>query len=201
MERPGTPRGTAVVLTGRGEFIEKYATEIVGELMDRGFARTPWTGAARASPTGRWPTRKAHIDHFATYIADLALFLETIVAPAAPRPVIALCHSMGAHILLRYLAEHGSGPLAAGDMVSPDDRLHRETFLRSILMLMPEIAAMDDRYLFGTGPSSCSPGNSRRISSPTTSAATGLPTSGSPPIRDLPWAARPSAGPAKPCAR
>ena len=51
------PRGTVVVLTGRGEFIEKYATEVVGELLGRGYCRlSPWTGAARACPTGRWPT-------------------------------------------------------------------------------------------------------------------------------------------------
>ncbi|HZY52693.1 MAG TPA: hypothetical protein VFE73_05605, partial [Reyranella sp.] len=31
-------RGTVVVLTGRAEFIEKYATEVVGELLGRGYA-------------------------------------------------------------------------------------------------------------------------------------------------------------------
>src|SRR5689334_11979155 len=34
----GTSRGTILLLTGRGEFLEKYATEVVGELLDRGFA-------------------------------------------------------------------------------------------------------------------------------------------------------------------
>ena len=29
---PGTPRGSVVLLGGRGEFIEKYATEVVGEI-------------------------------------------------------------------------------------------------------------------------------------------------------------------------
>ena len=59
---------------------------------------------------------------------------------------------MGGHILLRYLAEHGPGPLAAATIVSPMTGLHRELFLRSMLLLMPEIASMDHRYLFGTGP-------------------------------------------------
>ena len=67
-------------------------------------------------------------------------------------PVLTLCHSMGGHILLRYLAEHGPGPLAAATIVSPMTGLHREIFLRSMLLLMPEIASMDHRYLFGTGP-------------------------------------------------
>ena len=30
--------------------------------------------------------------------------------------------------------------------------LQREAFLRSVLMLMPEMSVVDDRYLFGTGP-------------------------------------------------
>ena len=150
---PGTPRGTVVVLTGRGEFIEKYATEIVGELLDRGFAvyAMDWRGQG-LSDRPLADRGKAHIDNFATYIADLALFLETIVSPAAPRPVLALCHSMGAHILLRYLAEHGSGPLSAGVVVSPMTALRREAMLRSVLMLMPEVSAVEERYLFGTGP-------------------------------------------------
>ena len=150
---PGTPRGTAMVLTGRGEFIEKYATEIVGELMDRGFAvyAVDWRGQG-LSDRPLADRGKAHIDNFTTYIADLALFLETIVAPAAPRPVVALCHSMGAHILLRHLAEHGSGPLSAGVFVSPMTALRREAMLRSVLMLMPEVPAVEERYLFGTGP-------------------------------------------------
>jgi lysophospholipase len=35
---PGTgpTKGSVVLLTGRGEFIEKYATEVVGELLGRG---------------------------------------------------------------------------------------------------------------------------------------------------------------------
>jgi lysophospholipase len=142
-----------MVLTGRGEFIEKYATEIVGELLDRGFAvyAVDWRGQG-LSDRLLADRGKGHIDNFTTYMADLGLFLETIVAPAAPRPVLALCHSMGAHILLRHLAENGSGPLSAGVFVSPMTALRREAMLRSILMLMPQIPAVEDRYLFGTGP-------------------------------------------------
>ncbi|MDP1836965.1 MAG: alpha/beta hydrolase [Reyranella sp.] len=150
---PGTPRGTAVVLTGRGEFIEKYATEVVADLMDRGFAvyAMDWRGQGLSDRL--LPDRgKGHIDNFTTYIADVRLFLETVVAPTAPRPVLALCHSMGGHILLRHLAENGPGLLSAGVFVSPMTALRREAMLRSILMLMPEVPAVEDRYLFGTGP-------------------------------------------------
>lgn len=150
---PGRTRGTVVVLGGRGEFIEKYATEIVGELLGRGYAvfAMDWRGQG-LSDRPLADRNKGHIDNFATYIADLKLFLETVVAPDAPRPVLALCHSMGAHIVMRALAENGSGPFAAGVLVSPMTALKREAMLRSVLMVMPEIPAVDDRYLFGTGP-------------------------------------------------
>lgn len=149
----GTARGTVVVLTGRGEFIEKYATEVIGELLQRGFAVAALDWRGQGLSDRPLPEHDAgHIDSFDTYIADLKLFLDTIVAPRAARPVVALCHSMGGHVVLRYLAEHGPGPLAAATIVSPMTGLQRERFLRSMLMLMPEIAAMDRRYLFGTGP-------------------------------------------------
>jgi lysophospholipase len=149
----GTARGTVALLTGRGEFIEKYATEVIGELLQRGFAVAALDWRGQGLSDRPLPEHDAgHIDNFGTYVADLKLFLDTIVAPSAARPVLTICHSMGGHILLRYLAEHGSGPLAAATVVSPMTGLHRELFLRSMLLLMPEIASMEHRYLFGTGP-------------------------------------------------
>jgi lysophospholipase len=59
---------------------------------------------------------------------------------------------MGAHIAMRHLAENGSAPFSAGVLASPMTALKREAMLRSVLMVMPEVAAVDERYLFGTGP-------------------------------------------------
>jgi lysophospholipase len=150
---PGKARGTVVLQAGRGEFIEKYATEVVGELLARGFAVAAMDWRGQGLSDRPLPEHDAgHIDTFGTYIADLKLFIDTVVAPDAVRPLIALCHSMGGHTVLRYLSEHGPGPFSAAAIVSPMTGLQRELFLRSMLMLMPEIAAMDHRYLFGTGP-------------------------------------------------
>jgi lysophospholipase len=152
---PGTgpTRGSVVLLTGRGEFIEKYATEVVGELLGRGYRvyALDWRGQG-LSDRALADRGKGHIDNFSTYMADLQLFLDKVVAPAAPRPILALCHSMGAHIMMRVLAENGSGPIAAGVLCSPMTALKREAMLRSVLMLMPEIPTIEERYLFGTGP-------------------------------------------------
>lgn len=149
----GAARGSVVVLTGRGEFIEKYATEVVGELLGRGYAvfALDWRGQG-LSDRPLADRGKGHIDGFATYMADLRLFVETIVVPAAPRPVLAICHSMGAHIMMRELAENGSGPFAAAALVSPMTALAREAMLRSVLMVLPEMPTIEERYLFGTGP-------------------------------------------------
>jgi lysophospholipase len=151
--RAGAVRGSVVLLTGRGEFIEKYATEIVGELLARGYCvfAMDWRGQG-LSDRPLEDRGKGHIDNFTTYMADLQLFLDKVVIPAAPRPILALCHSMGAHITMRLLAENGSGPFSAGVLVSPMTALLREAMLRSVLMLMPEIPAIEHRYLFGTGP-------------------------------------------------
>ncbi|WP_422000179.1 alpha/beta fold hydrolase [Reyranella sp.] len=150
---PGRPAGSVVLQSGRAEFIEKYATEIVGELLGRGYSvfAMDWRGQGLSDRP--LPDRgKGHIDSFATYIADFQLFLEQVVLPAAPPPVLALCHSMGAHIVLRWLSENGSGPFAAGVLTAPMTGLRREAMLRSVLMVMPEMAAVEERYLFGTGP-------------------------------------------------
>lgn len=151
---PGTkPRGTIVLLTGRGEFIEKYATEVVGELLGRGYAvaAMDWRGQG-LSDRALADRGKGHIDNFTTYMADVRMFLDTVVAPDAPRPVMALCHSMGGHILMRDLAENGPGPIEAALFVSPMTGLYREAMLRSVLMVMPEVPMVEERYLFGTGP-------------------------------------------------
>ena len=147
-------RGTVVVLTGRGEFIEKYATEVVGELLGRGYAvvALDWRGQGLSDRPLPQEHDAGHIDRFETYVADLKQFLDTVVGPFARGPVLALCHSMGGHIFLRALSEYGSAPFAGAVITSPMTGLQREAFLRSILMLLPEIPTIEHRYLFGTGP-------------------------------------------------
>ena len=118
--RASAPRGTVVILPGRGEFIEKYATEVVGDLLERGFAVAALDWRGQGLSDRPLPDRgKGHIDTFATYMADVRLFLETVVSPDAPRPVLALCHSMGSHIMMREMAENGTGPFSAALFVAP----------------------------------------------------------------------------------
>ncbi|MBV8191239.1 MAG: alpha/beta hydrolase [Alphaproteobacteria bacterium] len=151
-DTPRTARGTVVLMTGHSEFIEKYATEVVGELLARDYAvaSMDWRGQG-LSDRPLADRAKSHIDDFATYVADFQLFLERLVVPQAPRPVLALCHSMGAHIVLRALAEHGAGPFSAGMFVAPMTGLKREALLRAMLRLVPVRVRLEEQYLAGTG--------------------------------------------------
>ena len=150
---PGTARGSIILQQGRGEFIEKYASEIVRELLDRGFTvyALDWLGQG-LSDRPLADRNKGHIDDFAAYVADFHLFLERVVAPAAPRPLIALCHSMGGHIVLRHIVENGSAPLSAAVCVSPMMGLPRSPLIRRLVNALSPFGIRDREYMVATGP-------------------------------------------------
>ena len=108
----GTPkRGICVVLNGHTEFLEKY-NEVGDELRARGFdaVSLDWRGQGASERRG-YGNRAGHVGNFEEYDSDLAALLLQAVEPmqralGSPVPVIALGHSMGAHILLRFLHEH-----------------------------------------------------------------------------------------------
>jgi lysophospholipase len=110
------PHGTAkraicVLLNGHTEFLEKYQ-EVADELRARGFEvlSMDWRGQG-ASERRAYGNRAGHIGSFDEYDSDLAALMLQAVEPIQRQlpvrlPVIALAHSMGAHILLRYLHDH-----------------------------------------------------------------------------------------------
>ena len=102
-------RGVCVLLNGQTEFIEKYF-EVIDELRGRGFAvaALDWRGQGGSTHLIAQAPLKGHIDDFAEYDADLEAFLAQVVTPmlAGGDRAIALAHSMGGHILLRYLSRH-----------------------------------------------------------------------------------------------
>jgi lysophospholipase len=96
-------RGVCVLLQGQCEFIEKYG-EVIDELNGRGFtvATLDWRGQGSSARAFR-DTLKAHVGDFAEYDDDLTSFLDQVVKPLSPEPLLLLAHSMGAHIALRAL--------------------------------------------------------------------------------------------------
>jgi lysophospholipase len=108
------PRGICLLLHGLTEFLEKYC-ETASELRARGFlvVSLDWRSQG-ASERHRSGNRAGHVRNFDEYDSDLAAAViqidaiqkERVAQGLAPLPVIALAHSMGAHILLRFLHEH-----------------------------------------------------------------------------------------------
>ena len=98
-----TPRGTVVLSGGRTEFIEKYL-EVITELVGRGFTvlTHDWRGQGLS---GRLlPDRlKGHAAGFGDFVADFGLLLDRYEG-AAPKPWIALSHSMGGCVAMTALA-------------------------------------------------------------------------------------------------
>ena len=107
----GPKRAICLLLNGHTEFLEKYE-EVAAELCARGFdvVSFDWRGQG-ASERRAYGNRAGHIGTFDEYDSDLAAVMLQAVEPIqrslpAPIPVIGLAHSMGAHILLRYLHDH-----------------------------------------------------------------------------------------------
>jgi lysophospholipase len=117
-----------VVLNGHTEFLEKYE-EVAGELKERGFevVSLDWRGQG-ASERRSYGNRAGHIGSFEEYDSDLAALLLQVIEPIqrtlpAPIPVIGLAHSMGAHVLLRFLHEH-KRRFAAAVLLAPMLEVH-----------------------------------------------------------------------------
>ena len=103
------PCGSVVLLGGRKEFIEKYI-ETVSDLNQRGFEvfSFDWRGQGLSSRV--LPNRlKGFVRNYHDYINDIEEFFQRFVLPEAMRPIYVLAHSMGGHVVLRYLHRQPAG--------------------------------------------------------------------------------------------
>ncbi|WP_066719310.1 alpha/beta fold hydrolase [Sphingomonas pituitosa] len=108
----GTPRGSILFQTGRGDVFEKYL-ECFAYWHAQGWTITAFDwrgqgGSGRLTPKANC----GHIDDFGIYIADLHAFASAWTA-AAPGPHVVIGHSMGGHLVLRGLVERAITPDAA----------------------------------------------------------------------------------------
>lgn len=100
--RDGGP-GSILFLTGRGDFLEKYA-ETFHDLVDAGWgvASFDWRGQGLSGRQGD-DAMKGHSPGFANWLDDLdnlIAWYESVLPP----PWYAVAHSMGGNLLLRHLA-------------------------------------------------------------------------------------------------
>lgn len=105
---PEGKRGRVLLLGGRGDFVEKYA-ESLHELVEAGFtvAAADWRGQGRSGRLGDHPM-KGHAGDFSPWLADLGVLVAWLHAQQ-PGGWTAVAHSMGGHLLLRWLTEGGVG--------------------------------------------------------------------------------------------
>jgi lysophospholipase len=98
--RGSRPRGTAILLQGRNECIEKYF-ETVRDLQRLGFgaALIDWRGQGGSDRLLRDP-RRGHVDGFLDYVGDLERFFSEVVLPDCRGPYHILAHSTGALVAL-----------------------------------------------------------------------------------------------------
>ncbi len=145
--------GTVCILSGRGEFIEKYS-EIISDLRRRGFtvAIFDWRGQGGSDRELANP-RKGHVTDFKEYDDDLHSFVKQVLLPDCPAPFFAVAHSMGAHILLRNTA-YESCQFERVVMVAPMLKLRQLPVSEGLARLyveMASIAGFSDAYVPGGG--------------------------------------------------
>jgi lysophospholipase len=130
----GPVRGTVCIVQGRGEFIEKYF-EVIADLRRRGFAVATFDLRGQGGSERLLSNpRRGHVVAFTEYDRDLAIFIDKIVKPTLPQPLIGLGHSLGGNILLRDAQDEAS-PFTRMVLVSPMIAIHR-----NMLGVSPAIA-------------------------------------------------------------
>lgn len=101
-------RGSMVFQTGRGDIFEKYL-ESLAEWHAAGWHLTgfDWRGQSGSGRFLNDPT-VGHVESFDPWVADLDEFV-TQWRTETPGPHVLASHSMGGHIAMRYLVDHGPG--------------------------------------------------------------------------------------------
>jgi lysophospholipase len=99
-------QGTALVLPGLGEFIEKYH-ETVSDLLARGFEVYVMDWVGQGLSTRPLANRhKLHVLGFGRYLVDLAKLIDSVLTKRDVRPRVVVGHSLGAHLALRHARDH-----------------------------------------------------------------------------------------------
>lgn len=118
--RAERPRGQALLLPGRTEFLEQQALPAAG-LAGRGLdvVSLDWRGQGLADRVCARSALHGHVADFTDYAADLdALLAEPAVASSA-LPRVVLGNSMGGAVALAALGRGAAGPVRAAILTAP----------------------------------------------------------------------------------
>ena len=144
------PCAMVILLTGRAEFIEKYAG-IIKEFQKKGFdvATLDWRGQG-LSDRELANRHKGYVKDFDLYISDLRMLLDLDINPEG-MPVVFVAHSMGGHVALRFMREH-TGVVQKAVLLSPMIDIVTGPFPRPLARLIAKIACrigLAERYVLG----------------------------------------------------
>jgi lysophospholipase len=149
----GPVRGSAVVLSGRFEFMEKYKG-VIRRLNRRGLDVYSFDWRGQGLSTRLLDNRhKGHVAAYEDYIADLDLFMERVVGNRAALPSVLLTHSMGGHIALRWLHRRPRG-VERLVLVSPMIDIRTAPFPKPLARALARTACrfgFADAYVPGAG--------------------------------------------------
>lgn len=120
---PNSPKGTVVLVCGRGDFIERWF-ETIADFLRRGFAVATFDFRGQGGSERAYQDRfRDGIKSFAEYDDDFTSFMTQVVLPDCPPPFYAIGHSTGGLVLLRALTKRTwferavlSAPLMGVDM-------------------------------------------------------------------------------------
>jgi len=123
IERPDADYNM-LALNGRADFLEKWADAWDG-LASQGLALTGWDWRGQGLSTRLVESGAGHMDRFDRWLDDMDHLGEQAIGRLAGRPWVAAAHSMGGHLLLRWLA----------DPARADHPLRRQ--LRGVVLMAP----------------------------------------------------------------
>ena len=159
--RPAQPVGSLLLIQGRGGYLEKYQPTII-QLLQRNLEVVSFEWRGQGLSDRLIPGSEAgHINDFADYVEDLERIVSELFAPDRDDPVhdrrYLLAHSMGAHVLLRWLAaDHPDGggfrqAWLTATLIKPNT----SPYPRWVARLLSQcfcLIGKDKDYVFGGGP-------------------------------------------------
>ncbi|WP_156256573.1 alpha/beta hydrolase [Sandarakinorhabdus oryzae] len=158
-------RGNVLMVTGRADFVEKYA-ETLHDLVDAGWGVSifDWRGQGLSRRVGKTPMHGAS-PGFDVWMDDLSVLVDWAVDRAGG-PVAAIAHSMGGHLMLRHLAL-GRGGISRAAVLAPMTGLAAAPLGPAIARFMAARMVKWGRggdYVLGGGPwEPGQPGSKRQL--------------------------------------
>ena len=100
---PPHPKGTVLLMGGRGDYMERYF-ETMQDVLRRGYAVASFDWRGQGGSERLHANRlRGFIRDFADYDADIDAVYSRVLVAHCPKPFYGLAHSTGGHILLRAL--------------------------------------------------------------------------------------------------